>query len=367
MSQVFCTSSNPDVIKWSRTSLNVSQERAASVLGISAEILDEIEIGVRSPTLTELRKFSDLYKRPIATFFLPAPPAVPTEPVDFRTRGGPLSRETLLSIRRARAVQGFIGQLEEPINQEFWTFSADAKHAAMSAREWLGLSEEIQTNIREPRDFFRWLVAQLNEKHIEVLVHKFPRTDAKAYCFAEFPQIIVISSNDEFLGSRVFSVLHELGHLSRGDSGICLVQENRGTIGQERFCDVFAANLLMPESLIHRLSGDRRGKELADSVDEMADQVKSSKTALLIRFAELNLISNNELIDKLGELRLRTPAQGRGSSSRMSNLVKESGLILSNLVFDAYKQDRIGPVSASKMLNVGPAYLDELGSRLGLM
>jgi hypothetical protein len=88
---------------------------------------------------------------------------------------------------------------------------------------------------------------------------------------------------------------------------------------------------------------------------------------LLIRFAELNLISNNELIDKLGELRLRTPAQGRGSSSRMSNLVKESGLILSNLVFDAYKQDRIGPVSASKMLNVGPAYLDELGSRLGLM
>jgi transcriptional regulator with XRE-family HTH domain len=271
MSPVICTKSNPDVIRWSRTSLNVSEEHAASVLGVSVQDLEEIESGARSPTLPELRKLSNLYKRPIATFFLRASPPAPTEPRDFRTRGGPLSRETLLSIRRARAVQRFIGQLGELPDQDFWKFHRNPRDAADSAREWLGLTDEIQTRSREPRDFFRWLTAKLSEKHIEVLVHKFPTTDAKAYCFAELPQIVVISSNDNFVGSRIFSVLHELGHLSRGDSGLCLVQENQDAHGQERYCDVFAANLLMPESLIRNLSGERRGRELADSVDGMSD------------------------------------------------------------------------------------------------
>lgn len=367
MTTVLCTKSNPDVIKWSRTSLNIDAQRAASVANVDVERLNQIESGIRSPTLTELRKLANLYKRPIATFFLPAPPPAISEPRDFRTRKGPLTRETHLSIRRARAVQYFIRLFEAPTEQRFWPFNRDPVQAARMAREWLGLTDEKQLGIREPSLFFRWLIASMEERQIEVLVHKFPQGDAKAYCLADSPQIVVVSSNDNTMGSRIFSVLHELCHLSRGDSGLCLTQEIQSSYQQERYCDKFAVNLLMPESLIRRLAAHRTGIELANAVDDIVDQVKSSKTALLIRFEELNLISSKDLQEKMAELQIRTPAKGRGSSSRASNLLKDSGLKLPALVFDAYRSENVSPLDAAKMLRVNPAYLDEVGSKLGFL
>jgi Zn-dependent peptidase ImmA (M78 family) len=257
--------------------------------------------------------------------------------------------------------------LELPIDQVFWPFHGEPKRSAEFAREWLGLTDEIQLRGRDPGPFFKWLVAKLEEKQIEVLVHKFPQADAKAYCLADLPQVVVVSSNDNFMGSRIFSVFHELGHLSRGDSGLCLMQEGQSTYQQERYCDKFAANLLMPEILIRTLAGDRTGTELADAVDDMSIQVKSSKTALLIRFEELGLISSSDLHEKMAELRLRTPSKGRGSSSRVSNLLKDSGLKLPVLVFDAYRNERVSSLDAAKMLRVNPAYLDEVGSKLGFL
>jgi Zn-dependent peptidase ImmA (M78 family) len=367
MSSVLCTNSNPDVIKWSRTSLNIDRERAATVAGIDVDHLDQIEAGTSPPTLSQLRSLAGLYKTPIATFFLPASPSDVAEPRDFRTRSGPLSRETLLSIRRARAVQNFIRHFEVPNEQVFWPQNDNPQQAAHLAREWLGLTDEIQLGSRDASHFFRWLTTKLEDKRIELLVHKFPQDDAKAYCFAELPQIVVVSSNDNFIGSRIFSVLHELGHLSLGDSGLCLTQESHSSYRQERYCDKFAVNLLMPEKLIRRLANDRAGVDLANAVDEISDQVKSSKTSLLIRFQELDLITNIDFEEKMAELRQRTPTKGRGASSRVSNLLKDSGYRLPFLVFEAYRSQKVGPVSAAKMLNVSPAYLDQVGSKLGLL
>ena len=136
MKSVTCTKSNPSVIRWARTSLNVDATRAASVADVSLETLAEFESGGKSPTLAELRKLANLYKRPIATFFLSTPPAAIAEPKDFRTKKGPLTRETLLSIRRARAVQYFVSQLGETSKPVFWRFHSDPKISATAARDW---------------------------------------------------------------------------------------------------------------------------------------------------------------------------------------------------------------------------------------
>jgi Zn-dependent peptidase ImmA (M78 family) len=273
----------------------------------------------------------------------------------------------LLSVRRARAVQRFTGELSSPQVPDFWPHDNNPENSAIAARRWLGLTDDEQTAGREPRDLFNLLIHKLDNQGIEVLVHRFPRDDAKAYCLAEPQQIIVISANDPTVGSRNFSLMHELCHLSRGVSGLCITQDIQTSIGEERTCDKFAANLLMPETLIRSVVGGLRGVELTDSIDALAERVKCSKEALLIRFKELNLISGEELQDKLRELRQRTLPRGRGSSSRTSNLIKDCGLALPNLVFSAYRNEIVGPYEAAKILNINQARLDEVGSRLGYL
>jgi len=53
-------------------------------------------------------------------------------------------------------------------------------------------------------DFLRIAASRLEQRGIQVLLHSFPREDAKAYSFADAPPIVVISTNDSVVGSRLF-------------------------------------------------------------------------------------------------------------------------------------------------------------------
>lgn len=346
MSSVPCTRANPSVIRWARTTLNIEPERAAKRAGLTEDVLKAVEHGTQSATLAQLRALAELYKRPVAVFFLPEPPKKVRLPHDYRSGAQELSRETLLSIRRSRNVQEGIRLLssETPAPQ-YWTRAARAKADADAARQWLGISDLDQLESKTSLDFFRLAASRLEQRGIQVLLHSFPREDAKAYSFADAPPIVVISTNDSVVGSRLFSLFHELRHLSRGDSGLCVTLEDTPQ-AKERVCDDFAAQVLMPEELVQKLTYGRRGEVLADAVDELADQLKCSKSALLIRFEELGLINAAERRTKVRELSLRPLPSGGGRSSRTSVVLKSSGPLLTELVFRAYSRDQLGPVEA---------------------
>lgn len=365
MTSVSCTATNPRILSWARESVNVDVERAASKALVSVEDVREFEIGSKAPTLAQLRKLADLYRQPIATFFLRNVPASVERPTDFRLNRGPLNRDTLLSIRRARAIQAFSRDLGELTAPRYWVQDSNDARNASEARRWLGFSEETQLSLKDARLAFNWLVLRLATIGVDVLVHKFPSSDAKAYCLAEVPPLIVISSNDPHTGSRLFSLLHELSHLANGNSGLCIPEENLWNYAQERQCDKFAAHFLMPEPLVRVLAGDSRGNELTDRVDELSALIKCSKTALLIRFEELGLTSPEDTVTKLKELRDRPRQKSRGSSSRKSNLLKESGVRFSSQVFDAYSRDLISALDGSRMLNLNQGTFEEVGSQLG--
>src|SRR3546814_17647989 len=64
---------------------------------------------------SDLKLAYDLYKRPLALFFLPSPPAEPRPEADFRALPDAdlhrLRRDTVLLIRRARAYQDSLAAL----------------------------------------------------------------------------------------------------------------------------------------------------------------------------------------------------------------------------------------------------------------
>ena len=68
----------PEVLEWTRKSANISLESAASKVPCSVERLEKWEKGEEYPTINHADQLANIYKRPLAVFFL-------TEIPDFKT------------------------------------------------------------------------------------------------------------------------------------------------------------------------------------------------------------------------------------------------------------------------------------------
>jgi transcriptional regulator with XRE-family HTH domain len=64
---------NPEVLEWLRESSGWNIDEVGKRLETTPETITEFEAGKKSPTLTQLRGLSELYKRPLASFFLSKP------------------------------------------------------------------------------------------------------------------------------------------------------------------------------------------------------------------------------------------------------------------------------------------------------
>lgn len=62
---------NPEVLKWLRESSGWKIEEVSKRLNTSVEIVTAFENGTKSPTLAQLKILSEIFKRPLASFFYP--------------------------------------------------------------------------------------------------------------------------------------------------------------------------------------------------------------------------------------------------------------------------------------------------------
>ena len=118
------------------------------------------------------------------------------------------------------------------------------------------------------------------------------------------------------IAHAIFTLAHELGHVLRGEPGL---DDETGTgFGPrvERFCDAFAAALLMPKEEFHHVWA-RGGRNTFKRCQGAAKHFKVSARACLYRAAELRLIGRPEVeptleaIREAERLELEKPVRGR--------------------------------------------------------
>jgi len=109
----------PSVLVWARQSIGKSIEEIARKADTSVDVVRGWEAGKKSPTIRQLKIISKYYKRPLAALLLAEPPDEPSLPTDFRVipenRIKPFSEKTILSVRRARRLQGIFEDLAESV------------------------------------------------------------------------------------------------------------------------------------------------------------------------------------------------------------------------------------------------------------
>src|SRR4051812_18540002 len=106
---------NNEILRWARKRAGLSIEEAAQAIGLTganaAARLGEIEQGEREPSRRQLLKIAERYRRPILTFYLPAPPEPGPRTNDFRTLRDPQpGSEALLDalVRNVRVRQEIV-------------------------------------------------------------------------------------------------------------------------------------------------------------------------------------------------------------------------------------------------------------------
>jgi Zn-dependent peptidase ImmA (M78 family) len=368
----------PEVLKWARVIIGKSIEEVARAIKRPASEVQAWESGRNSPTYSQLSNLAyNVYKRPLALFFFPAPPKEADSQQEFRSLPrqeiGKLSSDTRMLIRRARA---YIISMEEIFDNKNPAPTQVWNHISLS----LSQSVEQQANaigryVISPKRRYKaeealkeWRLA-IENAGIFVFRSPFVKDkDISGFCLFDerFPIIFLNSSNGKT--RQIFTLLHELAHLLLRSNGIDRDCDERFCSGRnsaiEAFCDKIAAELLLPaESFDAEYKSLIQDKSVADSADDvckgLAARFCASQESVFRRMLDRGFIKPDIYRAKLMEIRSRTiPASQGGGGSYYTNQKSYLSDAFVSGVFARYYNGRITKSEAAERLNIKPKNFD---------
>jgi len=302
---------NPQVIKWTIESSGWEIEELANKLNVEPKTIKEWQSKEHPIDIKKLENLAEKVKRPLAVFFLPKPPVEP-KLTDYRRVGGigteKISQKTLLAIRKTQHLQSVASELFElskknpkPKITTVASLKVDPEEAAAYEREKLGfnsekllLSKEAKSSIN---NFYRILKQQIESFNVFVFQSSIPIRETRGFTLTDsFPRIIVINSADDYK-PRIFTLLHEYGHVLLKSEGICLplyeIGKSKSSQNQivniEKWCNSFAASVLAPRNLLldELYDLDKKEKEPKEIVTTLSSRFKMSHQATVIRILNL--------------------------------------------------------------------------------
>lgn len=304
----------PSVIRWARESMGMSIEDVAHKLKKSSEEVMAWESeGGASPTYSQLENLAyRVFKRPLAVFFLPAPPDEISPVREFRTLPDTdlqsLHADTFLHVRKAHAYQLTLKEIfdgSNPRGRQIWrqaplSMQLSVEAQALTVRKALGISLEDQLAWKSDElALKRWREA-VEAQGIFVFKAPFKQKDISGFCLLDTDLPLIYLNNSTTKTRQIFSLLHELAHLLINVSGISKFETsyvNRLPMAErkiEQFCNKVAAEILIPSADFVQQIASFPGN--AESVEDhlfarLANRYGVSREAVLRRLLDMGRVS----------------------------------------------------------------------------
>jgi Zn-dependent peptidase ImmA (M78 family) len=364
----FNVSVEPSVLIWARESIGMSIDAVVKkIKGITINTIKEWEKkdGAVKPTFAQIEKLSNIYKRPLSAFLLPAPPKESPFPKDFRTLPSEekqsLKPKTYLAIRKARRFQYSAIELIKELGEEGKKLS---KANPSDNPETLAEKVRMQFGIKEfPRStsFTKEIALEGWIKILEsngILVFQIGITmnkEIRGFSLVdEDVPVIVLRRSDE-TSAKIFTLFHELAHLLLREGGICDLEES--DISHERFCNHFAGAFLVPKDklLNHSIvKTNAKTREWAENfLRDIARDFSVSREVILRRLWILGLTTKEYYLKKHKEWKSKYKEPfGRGKKDEIKICLKERGKKYISMAFDAYEGKKIDEMRVADYLGV---------------
>lgn len=293
---------NPKILTSVLDARGVDAGTLSTALKMSNDRLTEALAGKRVPTKNQIFKLAEVLAVPAYAFFLSEFSVKPSELMDFRNRKPKRMKyglhatkfESLFNLRDFLA--DLYTRLDIDAPQQLLSEQPDENPEQFASTIAKILSiETIRNSTKTKRDFYRLFRDKVEDLGIFVIQnHLFPvEIDGLAIYHSTFSSnLIYINSSRRNHGAKTFTLAHELAHILGKRSAI---SDNYGVDNEvEKFCNRFAASLLLPRSGFFSFVEQRNlSFQTYDSAINSADKIsrhfKTSVSAALVRASELGL------------------------------------------------------------------------------
>jgi Zn-dependent peptidase ImmA (M78 family) len=368
---------NPGILTWAREELKISIPEVAKRFQKTPDTIEAWERGDEAPTFRQLIDLANYYKRPVAVFFLPSLPPSTPKPRDYRTlpyvAQDEYSKETLIAYREVYNMVAETRELLDELNSSIvfslptWTIDDNPEQKAEQLRSLLGISIENQI-----KEFDTYYTAQdvwrsvLFDRGVIVRICRMPIMDARAFCLFRNDLAGIGLSNEDREHGRIFSLFHEVCHLSLKQPGVSGVTSKYTSShqGLEQYCDRFAASFLLPASnpevmgALALFGGSIDPLKVARFI---ANKFKVSKYVAIRRALDLGEISSDLYWETIGEwreidskIKKPKPSGGNYPATQISYVGKR----FVDLVMQALSLNHITPVEARRIVGLEPTSIE---------
>jgi len=373
-----------DVLKWARAQRGLTTESAAKKLGIKTERLEAIEAGSQNPSLPQLRKMCDVYKRPLIVLLMDEVPTTFQPLMDYRSLStedmNKYSPELLDEVNRAMVQRSTYVDLLVEMGQELPspalpTDRGDATTLAQQIRTLLAVEYKEQRTWRRPEDAFSEWRRRVEATGVMVIeTSRVKLKEMRGFSLSEqLPNVIAVNGEDSPRG-KTFTLLHELAHLCARHGGVCdLHQFSRSQDDLEIYCNAVAGETLLPLAVVRDFAvvqNHTNGEHWSDAeLEQIVSAAGGASTEVVLRrLLQLGLAGRPEYEKRRDEFLLqyeefrkaRRARGGTGGPPPYRMQVRDRGRPFIRSVLNAYSERLITLSDVSELAGVRVKHLQNL-------
>jgi Zn-dependent peptidase ImmA (M78 family)/transcriptional regulator with XRE-family HTH domain len=380
---------NPDLLIWARESINMDIDEAAKKINVKADRLREWENGHNRPTIIQARKMSQVYRRPLSSFYLPERPTSLgfSVPHDFRRlpkdQPRDLSPELISELRRIEYLRDSAIEIAEELPEKPNKFVGSIRlgdsveSVVRRVWEYIDIPMVTRRHWRTPYDALNGWKDIIEQQGVLVMhLDRVEIEEIRGVVIAEpvFP-LIAVNGKDSPTG-RIFTLVHEFTHLMLGASGMSNMRLTRRPITQEQrveqFCNRIAGEILVPTQVLLSHKDVQGVSGTADWSDEtiryLANYFKVSREVVVRRLVILGRATDAFYRQKRRQYAEERAATGKKTSVRIPmsrRIIRAIGQPFARIVLDAYHREAISSSDLAEMLGARLKHLRAVEDILG--
>jgi len=378
---------NPALLAWARDSAGYTIEQAARKVPVKPERLVSWERGEGRPSIPQLRKLANAYKRPLAVFYLPEPPREFSPMRDFRRLPGEVagrqSPELRRAIRQAHLRRDVALDLYRRLEGEPPEFTAtatlqdDPEGLGQGIRAYLGMSYREQ--VRWQSDYealHRWRAGCERSGVLVLQATDVDPTEARGFSIGDTALPAVILNISDTVRARIFTMLHELTHLMLRQGGLCDLDDEQDRPPEELrvevYCNHVAGAAMVPASHLlvepEVMGQDDPTGWTDNAIGALARRYHGSREVIVRRLLILGRTTTEFYQQKREQYAReyrereeeRAEEERRGFAPRYIVSLSAAGPLLTRLVVDAYNREIITSSDLSDYLDVRLKHLPKI-------
>ncbi|HZH87945.1 MAG TPA: XRE family transcriptional regulator [Chitinophagaceae bacterium] len=374
----------PELLQWARKSSRYDPKTAAKKLRISVERLQEWEEGRSKPTVSQLRRMANVYKKPLAVFYLSQLPKTFDPMRDFRRLpyeitediSPNLAHEVEKAYRRREVVlelrdESFFQTKEIELDVKI---SDNPEIISTKVRDLLGVSIEEQYKWRSKYEAFNAWRTSVENYGILLFqtapTARIPLEEMRGVSISEKEGPIIMLNGTDSVRGKIFTLIHEFIHLLLKYGGICNLDEV-GNI--EVFCNRIAGTVLVPtlSLLLHPIvSSHKSTKWDDDDLVTLAEDFWVSQEVILRRLVILGKTSEEFYQKKREEYLKRYAKFKEEEKERLREkglhlpyskiVIRNNGIPYTKVVLSAYYEEKITASDLSDYLGTKLKHLSKI-------